>query len=173
MPATDALTQAREHLIESRTALREMREHTASLEALAGDRLSGEYLKQALYRRMMALRDDPDTPLFFGRIDYRTDAGADENENCWIGRLHVTREMGSEPIVYDWRAPVSLPFYRASRTEPMGVVLRRRFGFQHGEITAHEDEQLAGAADCPPSREPPPTLCSGKVRSGSSWPTMD
>ncbi len=147
MPATDALTEARDHLIESRTALREMREYTASLEALAGDRLSREYLKQALYRRMMALRDDPDTPLFFGRIDYRTRAGADENEDCWIGRLHVTREMGSEPMVYDWRAPVSLPFYRASRTEPMGVALRRRFGFQHGEITAHEDEDLAAAED--------------------------
>ncbi|MFT4296471.1 MAG: AAA family ATPase [Micropruina sp.] len=146
MPVTDALTEAREHLIDSRAALRAMREHTASLEALAGDRLSGEYLKQALYRRMMALRDDPTTPLFFGRIDYRTDAGGDEDEDCWIGRLHVTREMGGEPMVYDWRAPVSLPFYRASRTEPMGVALRRRFGFQHGEITAHEDEQLAGAA---------------------------
>ncbi|GAA0337247.1 HelD family protein [Micropruina glycogenica] len=141
MPA-DPLTQAREHLDEARTALREMREYTASLEALAGDRLSGEYLKQTLYRRMMSLRDDPTTPLFFGRIDYRTAAGADENEDCWIGRLHVTREMGSEPMVYDWRAPVSLPFYRGSRTEPMGVALRRRFGFQHGRITAFEDESL-------------------------------
>lgn len=145
MPATDALTEARDHLAGAREALREMREHTASLEALAGDRLSGEYLKQTLYRRMMALRDDPSTPLFFGRIDYRTGAGADEDEDCWIGRLHVTREMGSEPMVYDWRAPVSLPFYRASRTEPMGVALRRRFGFQHGELTAFEDERLAGA----------------------------
>lgn len=147
MPATDALSEARDHLGESRDALREMREHTASLEALAGDRLSGEYLKQALYRRMVALRDDPDTPLFFGRIDYRINSGADEDEDCWIGRLHVTREMGSEPMVYDWRAPVSLPFYRASRTEPMGVALRRRFGFQHGRITAFEDEHLAGAGD--------------------------
>ena len=144
MPATDPLTEAKSHLRDARGALHEMREHAASLEALAGDRLSGEYLKQALYRRMMALRDDPDTPLFFGRIDYRTDAGADEDEDCWIGRLHVTREMGSEPMVYDWRAPVSLPFYRAGRTEPMGVALRRRFGFQHGELTAFEDERLAG-----------------------------
>ncbi len=145
MPASDPLIQARTHLDDARSALRDMREHTASLEALAGDRLSGEYLKQALYRRMMSLRDDPSTPLFFGRIDYRTAAGADENEDCWIGRLHVTREMGSEPMVYDWRAPVSLPFYRASRTEPMGVQLRRRYGFQQGTITAFEDEQLVGS----------------------------
>ena len=145
MPTRDPLTEAKEHLNDARRALREMREHTASLEALAGDRLSGEYLKQTLYRRMMALRDDPDTPLFFGRIDYRLSAGADEDEDCWIGRLHVTREMGSEPMVYDWRAPVALPFYRASRTEPMGVALRRRFGFSHGELTAFEDERLTDA----------------------------
>ena len=144
VPASDPLLEARAHLDGARTALHGMREHTASLEALAGDRLSGEYLKQALYRRMMSLRDDPSTPLFFGRIDYRTTVGADENENCWIGRLHVTREFGSEPMVYDWRARVSLPFYRASRTEPMGVELRRRFGFQQGAVTAFEDERLAG-----------------------------
>ena len=142
MPATDPLTEARRHLDGAREALRDMREHTASLEALAGDRMSAEYLKQTLYRRMMSLRDDPSTPLFFGRIDYRIAAGADEDEDCWIGRLHVTRETGSEPMVYDWRAPVSLPFYRASRSESMGVGLRRRFGFQHGQITAFEDEQL-------------------------------
>ena len=146
MPAPDPLTEAKHQLVEARDALRGMREYTASLEALAGDRLSGEYLKQALYRRMMSLRDDPSTPLFFGRIDCRVTAGADENENCWIGRLHVTREMGSEPMVYDWRAPVALPFYRASRTEPMGVELRRRYGFQHGTITAFEDERLVGPA---------------------------
>ena len=142
MPTTDPLFEAGTHLNRARGALREMREHTAAMEAMAGDRLSGEYLKQALYRRMMTLRDDPSVPLFFGRIDYRTQAGADEDEDCWIGRLHVTRELGAEPMVYDWRAPVSLPFYRASRTEPMGVVLRRRFGFGHGEITAFEDERL-------------------------------
>ena len=44
-------------------------------------------------------------------------------------------------MVVDWRARISLPFYRASRTEPMGVGLRRRFGFQHGEMTAFEDER--------------------------------
>ena len=46
-------------------------------------------------------------------------------------------------MVIDWRAPVSLPFYRASKVEPMGVELRRRFGFQHGRLTAFEDEDLA------------------------------
>ena len=45
-------------------------------------------------------------------------------------------------MVIDWRAPVSLPFYRASKVEPMGVELRRRYGFQHGRLTAFEDEDL-------------------------------
>ena len=45
-------------------------------------------------------------------------------------------------MVVDWRAPISLPFYRAAPRAPMGVRLRRRFGFQHGRITAFEDERL-------------------------------
>lgn len=146
MGADEVLDVERAHLAESRVALAEMREHTASLEALAGDRLSGEYLKQALYRRMMSLRDDPTVPLFFGRIDYRRSFGAEDDEDCYVGRLHVTRESGSEPLVYDWRAPISLPFYQASRTNPMGVELRRRFGSSAGQLTAYEDEVLAGEA---------------------------
>ena len=43
-------------------------------------------------------------------------------------------------MVIDWRAPVSRPFYRASPAEPMGLELRRRFGFSGGELTAYEDE---------------------------------
>ncbi len=143
----ETLAAERVHLAASRVALAEMREHTASLEALAGDRLSGEYLKQALYRRVMSLRDDPHVPLFFGRLDYRAALGAEGDETCHIGRLHVTRESGSEPLVYDWRAPISLPFYQASRTDPMGVELRRRFGSAKGALTAFEDERLAGGGD--------------------------
>ena len=48
----------------------------------------------------------------------------------------------------DWRAPVSRPFYRASSADPMGLELRRRFGFSGGELTAYEDE-LFGSADGP------------------------
>jgi DNA helicase IV len=44
--------------------------------------------------------------------------------------------------VVDWRAPVSRAFYRASPVEPMGVELRRRFGFSGGTLTAYEDERL-------------------------------
>src|SRR6516225_2965519 len=56
-----------------------------------------------------------------------------------IGRRHVHDQDGT-PVVIDWRAPVSRPFYRASQADPQGLVLRRRFGFAGGELTAYEDE---------------------------------
>ena len=138
------LDHERTHLTESREALRRMREHTAGLTAIGGDHVSTEHLKQVLYRRMKALEDDPEVPLFFGRLDYDTALGADADETLYIGRRHVTGEAGGEPLVIDWRAGMALPFYRASPADPMRVRLRRRFGFAHGKLTAYEDEDLAG-----------------------------
>ena len=140
------LTAERHHLAESRTALARMRAETASLTAMGGNAVSTEYLKQLLYRRMCALEDDPTVPLFFGRLDYDTALGAELNETCYIGRRHVTGEIGGEPLVIDWRARMSLPFYRARPGEPMGVSRRRRFGFRQGELTAYEDEDLTRAS---------------------------
>jgi DNA helicase IV len=138
-PPTDAVLRAeRNHLRRSREFLHLMRENVLSLEALAGDRVSEEYLKADLYRRAEALRDLPGVPLFFGRLDYE----GPPPERFHIGRRHVHDQQG-HPMVIDWRAPVSRPFYRASRTDPMGVSLRRRFGFSGGDLTAYEDEDFA------------------------------
>ncbi len=142
--ADRTLTSEREHLAESRTALRRMREHTAGLQAFGGDHVSTQHLKQALYRRMKALEDDPSVPLFFGRLDYDASLGAETDETLYIGRRHVTSEAGGEPMVIDWRAAMSLPFYRARPGDPMRVSLRRRFGFAAGRLTAYEDEDLRG-----------------------------
>ena len=143
MPESDPiLTAERDHLVESRAALQRMREHTAGLTAIGGDHVSTEHLKQTLYRRMQALRDDPTVPLFFGRLEYDRRLGAEQDETLYIGRRHVTGEAGGEPLVVDWRAGMSLPFYRARPGRPMGVRRRRRFGFSHGRLTAYEDEDL-------------------------------
>ena len=64
------LVAEREYLSQSRQFLRLMREDVLSLRALGGDPVSEEYLKADLYRRAEALSDLPDTPLFFGRLDY-------------------------------------------------------------------------------------------------------
>jgi DNA helicase IV len=148
MPTADTgsvLAAERRHLAQSREALRQMREHTAGLTAVGGDHVSTEHLKQALYRRMKALEDDPSVPLFFGRLDYESALGAEQDETLYIGRRHVTGQTGSEPMVVDWRAEMSRPFYQARPGQPMGVRLRRRFGFSHGQLTAFEDEDLTRA----------------------------
>jgi DNA helicase IV len=139
--ADPVLTAEREQLRRSRDYLSLMREDVLSLEAMAGDRVSLEYLKAELYHRAEALKDLPDTPLFFGRLDYAGDADDDgvSGHSFHIGRRHVHAPDGT-PAVIDWRAPVSRPFYRASGADPMNLALRRRFGFSGGELTAYEDE---------------------------------
>jgi UvrD-like helicase family protein len=64
------LTEERDELRRSREFLRLMREDVLSLHAMGGDPVSEEYLKAELYHRAEALKDIPDTPLFFGRLDY-------------------------------------------------------------------------------------------------------
>jgi len=170
--ADEVLAAEREHLRQSREYLALMRTDVLSLRAMGGDPVSEEYLKADLYRRAEALRDLPDTPLFFGRLDYRPGAlgttspddaasagepSADVpvGEQFHVGRRHVHDPHGT-PVVIDWRAPVSRPFYRASQAEPMGLEQRRRFGFDAGELTAFEDE-LFGTGPAQPAAEPAAT----------------
>src|SRR5262245_8439149 len=153
--ADPVLAAEREHLRRSREFLRLMREDVLSLRAMGGDPVSEEYLKAELYHRAEALKDIPDTPLFFGRLDYAGHSGTGDDgvagHSFHIGRRHVHAPDGT-PAVIDWRAPVSRPFYRASATEPMNLALRRRFGFSGGELTAYEDELFADAEASHPGR---------------------
>jgi DNA helicase IV len=144
MSAHDELAAEQAHLASSREQLMRMRERTASMDSsAAGDWVSREYLESTFALRMRQLADDPTIPLFFGRLDMASTGSTDEgsDETFHIGRRHIS-DPGGNPMVIDWRAPVSLPFYRASKVEPMGVELRRRYGFQHGRLTAFEDEDL-------------------------------
>ena len=148
MPAdVSELAQEREFLAEARRQLGRMRDRVAALDGrYAGDWVSAEVLEAALARRMEQLTDDPEIPLFFGRITVGEDA-----ETFHIGRRHVSDPDG-EPMVVDWRAPVSTPFYRATPKEPMGITDRRRYGFARGHLTGFEDEPLTRAdrtADSP------------------------
>ena len=142
LPNDDLLSE-QAHLAESRAQLARMRARTEAMDASAGgDWVSREYLKSTFALRMKQLADDPNVPLFFGRLDY-ADGLAHVEGSFHIGRRHVS-DLHGDPLVIDWRAPVSLPFYRATRTDAMGVELRRRFGFQHGSLTSFEDEDLTG-----------------------------
>jgi len=132
------LAAERTHLIESRAALGRMRGRAESLFAsgadVAGDPYGAEALGRTLSRRVAELADDPSTALFFGKLDI-------EEAKYHIGRRHVTDDAG-EPMVLDWRAPLSQSFYRASVRDPQGVSTRRRFGFVKGQLTSFEDEHL-------------------------------
>jgi DNA helicase IV len=134
----DELAAERAHLDAARTALRRMRERTEQLFAtgdkVAGDAYAAETLGRTLSRRIEELADNPDTPLFFGRLDFT-------EEQFHIGRRHVTDDLG-EPMVLDWRAPISRAFYQASAKDPQGIAVRRRFGFVRGALTSFEDEHL-------------------------------
>ena len=145
-PPSDPLSAEQAHLADSRLALAQMRTQTAGLTAQGADRLATEHLKQVLHRRMLSLVDDPTVPLFFGRLDYAADLGAEHDETLYVGRRHITGEAGGEPLVIDWRAGMALPFYRARPADPMHVRRRRRFGFSSGALTAYEDEDLVSPA---------------------------
>jgi DNA helicase IV len=136
----DVLGSEQTYLAQAREDLQKMRERTLSLEVQGGNAVSAEYLSAALYHRAQSLIDDPSTTLFFGRTDH------DDGGRWYIGRRHVA-DPGGDPVVIDWRADVALAFYRASRTDRLGVARRRRFGIETGKITAYEDEHLADPAE--------------------------
>ncbi len=159
-PSTDSgpLEAERAHLAASRAALRAMRADVESLDIrdVAANWVNAEVLASEIELRVKALADLAGTPLFFGRLDYlhalhedATGMGAPpgplgpggDAHRFYIGRRHV-HDAAGDPMVIDWRAPVSQPFYRATKRDPQNVALRRRFGYDGGELTAYEDEHL-------------------------------
>nr|WP_306186835.1 UvrD-helicase domain-containing protein [Streptomyces sp. MK5] len=126
--------------------------------------VNAEVLAHQIDERIKALADLSDTPLFFGRLDYLHAPGAEQAEGAggerfYIGRRHV-HDADGDPMVIDWRAPVSQPFYRASKKDPMDVALRRRFGYTGGDLTAYEDEHLSDPAE---PAEPSGAATAGKL----------
>ncbi|MEV7244028.1 UvrD-helicase domain-containing protein [Streptomyces sp. NPDC093248] len=169
-PLGDPLARERSHLASSRSALRAMREDVEALDIsdVTANWVNAAVLAHQIDERIKALADLKDTPLFFGRLDYLHAPGASQAEGAegskgreapssqgrrwetgeqfYIGRRHV-HDAGGDPMVIDWRAPVSQPFYRASKKNPMDIALRRRFGYTGGDLTAYEDEHLSDPAE--------------------------
>src|SRR4051812_24644717 len=110
------------------------------------DAWASERLGAARVERLRALAADPGVPPFFGRTDPPA-------ETFHIGRRHV-RDATGDPVVIDWRAPMSRPFYQASAADPQGLSRRRRVGFAGGGGGTHQGEHLprggAGSGGGPP-----------------------
>ncbi|MEE6258888.1 HelD family protein [Plantactinospora sonchi] len=144
------LVEERARLAAVRSALAGMlataRLRVATGDVVAGDRYTAETLGRMLKSHAKELAEEPDGPLYFGRLWFGTapTAGEHRGQRYHLGRRHVTDESG-QPLVIDWRAPVSRAFYRASVREPLGVRERRRYGWTGGhpaELTGFEDERL-------------------------------
>ncbi|MGR7024319.1 HelD family protein [Geodermatophilus sp. URMC 62] len=139
-PATDPVLAAeRAHLALAGDCLGQMRSAASAVVDAGVDAWASERLGAARAERLRSLAADPGVPAFFGRTD-----AADETFH--VGRRHV-RDAAGRPVVIDWRAPMSRPFYRASAADPQGLVRRRRFGFSGGELTSYEDELLGAGQE--------------------------
>ncbi len=77
--------------------------------------------------------------LCFGRID--EDPILTDGDQWYVGRRHIENAEGN-PVVVDWRAPVAIPFYRATAADAFGLARRRRFSTEVDELIAIFDEQL-------------------------------
>ncbi|WP_299952987.1 UvrD-helicase domain-containing protein [uncultured Modestobacter sp.] len=145
--ADPVLAAERDHLLRAADCLTQMRSAAVSTADAGVDAWASERLGAARAERLRSLAHDPGVPAFFGRTDGAAGSGPDGvAETFHIGRRHV-RDAAGDPVVIDWRAPMSRPFYQASATEPQGLARRRRFGFAEGALTSYEDEHLAEGED--------------------------
>jgi DNA helicase IV len=83
--------------------------------------------------------EDAERGLCFGRLDLETSP-----RPLYVGRRWV-HDDESEPIVVNWQAPASRPFYVATPADPHGVVLRRRFRTEGRRLLDLSDERLDGS----------------------------
>ncbi|CAL9505240.1 HelD family protein [Streptomyces sp. enrichment culture] len=167
-----SLAQERAHHDHCRTAFAAMvdgaQEHVVTGEDVSASGADAEVLGYRLRSRARELRELPEGPLFFGRLDFTEQEQEQEPEPgpgreqvqvqepvpegparpLHIGRLRVSEHPAAPPLVVDWRAPVSRAFYQATAEDPRGVAVRRRFGWAPGsrgapaDLTGMEDEHL-------------------------------
>ncbi len=138
--ALEELAAERAHLIRSDECLGHMRAVAEGVGDAGSDAWTSEVLGRYRADRLESLKRDRHVPPFFGRIDFDERPDGPE-ETFHVGRRHIRDEQG-DPIVIDWRAPMSEAFYQATSADPRGVRRRRRFGFADGTLTSYEDENL-------------------------------
>ncbi|WP_225840239.1 ATP-binding domain-containing protein [Streptomyces sp. NK08204] len=153
---SDALTQERTYHDACRAALKTMTDNAQEQVVIGADASASgadaEVLGYELRSQAKELRELPEGPLFFGRLDFHRDpqtAGDHAGQEYHIGRVRITHDPSDPPLVVDWRAPVARAFYQASARRPQGVAVRRRFGWSpagrgdSADLTGLEDEHLS------------------------------
>jgi len=104
-------------------------------------RFERESVIEGVVNRLTQL-DVGDRSLIFGRIDMDIDTD-DADERLYIGRLGVWNN-DQDPVLVDWRAPASEPFYRATGVKPMGLRRRRHFATRGRTLLGIDDEVFGG-----------------------------
>ncbi len=106
--------------------------------------------------------------LCFGRID--EDPVITDGDQWYVGRRHIEDSRG-DPVVVDWRAPVAIPFYRATAADPFALLRRRRFSCEGDELIAIFDEKLDDPESMSATGIPDPLLA--EIERGRSGQMAD
>lgn len=98
-------------------------------------------------KELLILENSP----YFGRVDF-SEVETDERETIHIGRFGMTPEGTYDPLVVDWRAPISALFYsgklgEASYKAPMGEIqvdidLKRQYVIKRGKLMGLFDSSI-------------------------------
>jgi hypothetical protein len=90
----------------------------------------------------------------------------DGSDPVYVGRLALTDSAG-DPLLLDWRAPASEPFFAATSAHPMGLTSRRRYRWSRGRVTDYWDEVFGtdGVAQTVPDDDSAFTASLGSSRS--------
>jgi DNA helicase IV len=117
-----------------KAAFSEQRARKRESPASGADKFAARKLREDALER---LRDpvDPDA-LCFGRIDF------EDERRYYLGRGAVHGDA-SDLLVVNWAAPKARPFFQATRSDPQGLRLRRRFQLQQLRLLGIIDDVLA------------------------------
>ncbi|ROP42478.1 RNA polymerase recycling motor ATPase HelR [Saccharothrix texasensis] len=115
-------------------------EYDAALRGTGGTPMERDVEVRTLAKAAKRL-DVADNGLCFGRLDTLT------GERSYIGRIGLFDEGDEyEPVLLDWRAPASRPFYVATAANPENMRRRRQF-HTRGRLVADFTDEVLGRPD--------------------------
>src|SRR5437660_12013087 len=111
-------------------------EYNAALRGTGGTPMERDVQVRASAKVVKRL-DVADNGLCFGRLDTLS------GDHSYIGRIGLFDEENSyDPVLLDWRAPASRPFYVATAVAPENMRRRRQLHTRGRQITGFTDEVL-------------------------------
>ena len=101
------------------------------------------YLKQKKITDIIKIKDKP----YFARIDFKADG--ESKESLYIGKISIIDSETNEPVIVDWRAPISNLYYdgrigRSSYVSPEGeingdILLKRQYLIENKVLKKYID----------------------------------